>query len=124
MNLRPHSKYLRAGEYALFGLSLAGFMFGYLAIPGVFLYARRLWPILLMFFYFVPLSIFIADETRRMLPVHGYVFMFSCLACWEIYQRRKKRKMDVSVDVGLISGEAGKNSDPLRHSYSAFWVRK
>lgn len=123
MNLRPHSKYLRAGEYVLFGLSLAGFIFGYLAIPGVFLYARRLWPILLMFAYFVPLSIFIADETRRMLPVHGYIFMFSCLACWEIYQRLKTNKNVGFVD-GATMGEAGQNAEVASHSPATFVAQK
>ncbi|MCG3154492.1 MAG: hypothetical protein DKINENOH_01086 [bacterium] len=115
MNLRPHSKYLRAGEYVLFGLSLAGFIFGYLAIPGVFLYARRLWPILLTFTYFVPLSVFIANETRRMLPIHGYIFMFSYLACWEIYQRFTRRKIVAIID-GATMGEAGQNAEVASHS--------
>jgi len=82
---RPHQVYVASGKYFMFFLSLTGLVFGYMAIPGMLLFFKRLFPAMLCFTYFIPLFYFIGDEPRRMLPVHAYIFLFSCLGIYCFY---------------------------------------
>ncbi|OFW52513.1 MAG: hypothetical protein A2163_08180 [Actinobacteria bacterium RBG_13_35_12] len=88
----PYQEYLIQKKYILLILSFPGLLFGFLAFIGILLFYKRLIPILLAGTYFVSLFYFIGSEARRMLPVHCFIFMFSCLAIYYIYQKYHKKQ--------------------------------
>jgi len=98
---RPHQVYKERGDYLLLCLSLTGFLFGYAAIPGLFLFYKRLFPITLCFTYFISLFYVIGFVPRTMLPVHAFIFMFSCLSFYYFYFRIVK-KIQPSQIFGLL----------------------
>lgn len=100
---RPHSTYVKNKNYLLLVLSFSGFLFGYLAIPGIFLYFRKIYPILLMFIYFMALYYFIGNEPRRMLPIHPFIFMFSCLAIYHLYLKFFKKLANPEIYNRILS---------------------
>ena len=77
---RPHTLYKQNKNYLFLLLSSSGFIFGYLAIPGIFLYYKRLFPSLLVFTYFLIFFYFISGSPRHAYPVHAFIITFSCLS--------------------------------------------
>ena len=89
-HLRPHTYYKTNHMYAWFLISIVAIIFGYMAIPGIFFYFRKTHVILFSFAYFYSIFYFIANDPRRMLPVHLFVLGFSCLGIYYVYCRIKK----------------------------------
>jgi hypothetical protein len=106
-DLRPHG-YYRVVEPndLLFGLSLLGFLFGYAAFPGMFLFYRRLFPLMMMFTYFLLLIPIVGDEERRFLPAHAFIFLFSCLFFFYAYLRWVKKKSPREIGTRIFRSAA------------------
>lgn len=68
-----------SGNYLIFIILCAGLLFGYLGIPGLFMYLKETYVILIPFFYFTAFFFIIGTESRRFYPVRSFMFMFSCL---------------------------------------------
>ncbi|MCB0490601.1 MAG: glycosyltransferase family 39 protein [Cyclobacteriaceae bacterium] len=79
LHMRPHSYYWQNREISWFALSLIGLGIGWFAVPGIFLFSRRLWPCLLLPCCFLVLFPLIGSEPRRGLPVHLFILLFSGL---------------------------------------------
>jgi hypothetical protein len=103
-DLGPNGVYRVQKEYVMLAFSLVGFIFGYAALAGIPLFFRQLFPILLMFTYFVLLIPIIGDEERRGLPMHPFIALFSCLVFFYFYQRliQKKTREEVYMILSLI----------------------
>ncbi len=57
-----------------------------LAIVGIVLWYRRLYPILMPLTTFVCCFFLFSSEDRRLIPVAPFLLMFSCLAIWTCFQ--------------------------------------
>ena len=74
---------------------------GVFAFIGLFVYYKRLYPILLIFTTFISLFYVIGSEYRRMLPVHPFIFMFGCLGIYFLstkYYKKNEDFLQVLVD--------------------------
>ena len=107
LHARPHALYLEKKEYFWLILSLSGFIFGYIAFIAMVIYYKRLLPMLLMFTFFFPLLIVLATEPRRALPIHLYIFMFSCLSFFYLYKRFICRMSHSDFTNAYVSGPGG-----------------
>lgn len=96
-DLAPNGVYRVQKEYVMLTFSLVGFIVGYAALAGIPLFFRPLFPILLMFTYFVLLIPIIGDEERRGLPLHPFIALFSCLVFFYFYQRLIQKKTHEEV---------------------------
>ena len=85
--IHPFYHYKVNRNYFMMLLSFGPVIFGYLAIPSIYLYYKKLFPALLLFTYFLTLFYIIATEPRRMLPIHAFIYMFSCLTIFHVYLR-------------------------------------
>lgn len=91
IHLRPHSFYKSQGNTVWLAASFVGLLFGYMALPGIIIFFRRTNVILVAFIYFYALFYLISNDPRRMLPVHLFVFLFSCLGIYYVYCRVRKK---------------------------------
>lgn len=105
-HLRPHSYYLRRGQSAWFVISLLGLGFGHLAIVGMWVYFRRVHMVLFAFIYFYLLFYVVSNDTRRTLPVHLFVFMFSCMAVAHLYHKLMGRNQAKENSGTTMNGRA------------------
>lgn len=72
---------------------IAGFAF-----IGLFVYYKKIYPILLTFTTFILLFYFLGSEERRLIPAQPFIFMFGCLGIYYLYIRFfKKSKKSKSV---------------------------
>lgn len=90
VHLRPHAYYKAQHMSGWFVVSILAIVFGYMALPGLIVYFRKTYIILFSFVYFYSIFYFIANDPRRMLPVHLFVLGFSCLGLYYVYCRIRK----------------------------------
>jgi hypothetical protein len=102
-DMRPHGYYrVIEKNTPLFLLSMFGFLFGYAAFPGILLFYRKLFPLMLGFTYFVLLIPIVGDEERRFLPAHAFIFLFASLFYYYAYWRLVKREPAEKVNARIF----------------------
>lgn len=84
-------------EFFVFILGWLGLIFGLFAIGGILCFFMKTYVIQLSFTYFLVFFYFIAGESRRMLPIHGYIFMFSCLFFYFLYSKYVNKKSSEEI---------------------------
>jgi len=65
-----------------------------IGIGGIYSFARyfkRLWVICMPYFFYLSIFYYVADEARRMIVVHGYLFMFFLILMTKILLRQENR---------------------------------